>query len=76
MTLTITQRNLHTISLPNKIKICGPDLPSSGTVCIAQVLKILDHLKKEQIGINLTVILNVLDYIYFLREKFLVIKIL
>ena len=59
------------ISLPNKIKICGPDLPSSGTVCIAQVLKILDHLKKEQIEINLTVILNVLDYIYFLREKFL-----
>ena len=56
--------------LPNKIKICGPNLPSSGTICIAQVLKIIDHIKKNK-KIELSDILNTLDFVYYLRERFL-----
>jgi len=58
------------ILLPNKIKICGPNLPSSGTICISQVLKIIDYIKKNK-EIELSDILNTLDFVYHLRNKFL-----
>jgi gamma-glutamyltranspeptidase/glutathione hydrolase len=64
------KKNALCILIPNKIKICGPNLPSSGTICIAQVLKIIDYIKKNK-EIELSDILNTLDFVYYLREKFL-----
>lgn len=50
--------------------ICGPALPSSGTISITQILKLIDYLnEQEELGINNT--LKVLDFAYFLRDKYL-----
>lgn len=53
-----------------KMTICGPALPSSGTISITQILKLIDYLNdQEELNINNT--LKVLDFAYFLRDKYL-----
>ena len=67
---SIKKKDALCFLLPNKVKICGPNLPSSGTICIVQVLKIIDYIKKNK-EIELSDILNILDFVYYLREQFL-----
>ena len=59
----------------NKYLICGPNLPSSGTICVLQSLILYDLLLgKEKINHhfnkrkNLNLILEILDFIYYLRS--------
>ena len=67
---SIKKKDALCFLLPNKVKICGPNLPSSGTICIVQVLKIIDYIKKNK-EIELSDILDILDFVYYLREQFL-----
>ena len=60
--------------LKNKYKICGPRLPSSGTLCIIQSLMIFEYLvNNKQILLDnknyLNQILEILNFIYFLRDN-------
>ncbi len=52
-------------------KICGPNLPSSGTICVIQALTLIEELYKKNLSTkkNLEEILEILDFIYFLRDK-------
>ena len=67
---SIKKKDALCFLLPSKVKICGPNLPSSGTICIVQVLKIIDYIKKNK-EIELSDILDILDFVYYLREQFL-----
>ncbi len=55
-------------------KICGPNLPSSGTICIIQALILLEeiiarnHSTNNKI-LNLEKILEILNFVYYLRDK-------
>jgi len=53
-----------------KITICGPALPSSGTISITQILKLIDYLHKQK-KLDINNILKVLNFTYFLRDKHL-----
>ena len=53
-------------------KICGPNLPSSGTICLLQSLILLEEIIKENNSTNkieLEKILEILNFVYFLRDK-------
>ena len=55
-------------------KICGPNLPSSGTICIIQALTLLEEFiegKNPAINeiLNLEKILEILNFVYYLRDK-------
>ncbi len=53
--------------LDNGFKICGPNLPSSGTICSIQALILFENLfNKSQIDLN--EILSILNFIYYLRD--------
>ena len=67
---SVKKKDALCFPLPNKVKICGPNLPSSGTICIVQVLKIIDYIQKNK-KIEISDILNTLDFVYHLREQFL-----
>ena len=54
--------------LENNYKLCGPNLPSSGTICIAQALIIYEELLKISKSVDLTEVLKILDYIYYARS--------
>ena len=54
--------------LENNYKLCGPNLPSSGTICIAQALIIYEELLKISKTVDLTEVLKILDYIYYARS--------
>ena len=55
----------------NEYYICGPNLPSSGTICVIQALLIFENLlNNKKIGSNyLESKLSILDFIYYLRSK-------
>lgn len=59
--------------LKNKYQICGPNLPSSGTLCIVQSLIIFESLLNEKkIKLDkyyLEEILEILNFVYFLRDS-------
>ncbi len=55
--------------LPNKNKICGPHLPSSGTICIIQVLKLADYIFQKKKYLNYEDILEIFDFVYYFRDK-------
>ena len=52
------------------MKLCGPNLPSSGTISIVQVIKIVDQISKTK-TLTLSDILKTLDFVYQLRSEFL-----
>ena len=53
-----------------KKTICGPALPSSGTISITQILKLIDYLHNQK-ELEINNILKVLNFTYFLRDKYL-----
>ncbi|MBD23197.1 MAG: hypothetical protein CL572_06005 [Alphaproteobacteria bacterium] len=55
--------------LDNNYTLCGPNLPSSGTICVAQALMIYESILKNLKSMNLNKILSILDFVYFLRSK-------
>ena len=60
--------------LKNGYLICGPNLPSSGTICILQTLILFEDIfleklkKKPTYKINLNEVLEILNFIYFKRD--------
>ncbi len=63
--------------LSNNYKICGPNLPSSGTICIIQALKLYEYFITENQNIlenkqkDLELKLSILNLIYLLRDNYL-----
>ena len=64
--------------LESGYKICGPNLPSSGTICIIQGLILFEDIikkkKRELKNISefpLNDVLEIMDFIYSLRSKYL-----
>ena len=61
--------------LKNEFKVCGPSLPSSGTICVLQALKLYESLlhknkivsSKEKFRLKL----SILNFVYYLRDKYL-----
>lgn len=53
--------------LKNKFKICGPNLPSSGTICILQAL-ILYEFYNEKKKLGLDDVLEILNFVYYMRD--------
>ena len=54
-------------TLKNNYKICGPSLPSSGTICIIQAL-ILYEFYEEKLKNNLNELLEILNFVYSIRD--------
>ena len=53
-------------------KICGPNLPSSGTVCLINALILYEHLIYKNLEKpNLNHILDILNFVYYIRDNFL-----
>ncbi len=69
----IIKNNALCFKLQNGFKICGPNLPSSGTICIIQALILYQNLFNNELKSkpSLEEHLNILNYIYFLRDNFL-----
>ena len=63
--------------LANNYTICGPNLPSSGTICILQALKLYEYFIKKNQNIlkntqkDLQLKLSILNLIYLLRDNYL-----
>ena len=55
--------------LDNGLTLCGPNLPSSGTICILQALIIYENILKNSNFVNLNQILSILNFVYYLRSK-------
>jgi gamma-glutamyltranspeptidase/glutathione hydrolase len=55
--------------LKNNKSICGPNLPSSGTICIIQALIIYESISKETDTFNINNVLSILDFVYSLRSE-------
>jgi len=55
-------------TLKNNYKICGPNLPSSGTICIIQAL-ILYEFYEEKLNNNLNDVLEILNFVYSVRDN-------
>jgi len=55
--------------LKNNKSICGPNLPSSGTICIIQALIIYESISKETDTFNINSVLSILDFVYSLRSE-------
>ena len=55
-------------TLKNNYKICGPNLPSSGTICIIQAL-ILYEFYEEKLKNNLNDVLEILNFVYSVRDN-------
>ncbi|MBS91822.1 MAG: hypothetical protein CMM95_02055 [Rickettsiales bacterium] len=54
--------------LKNNFLVCGPNLPSSGTICILQTLILFEDLNQKKKKINLNQIMEILDFVYYLRD--------
>ena len=71
------QKNALCMKLKSNFEICGPNLPSSGTICVLQGLILFEEIFYEQFKSNseftpdLNIILDILNFIYFLREEYL-----
>ncbi len=61
--------------LRNGFKVCGPSLPSSGTICVIQSLMLYENLysknKVDSFKENFRLKLSILNFIYNLRDKYL-----
>ena len=61
--------------LKNEFKICGPSLPSSGTICVLQALKLYESLLHKNKIVsskeNFRLKLSILNFVYYLRDKYL-----
>jgi len=63
--------------LRNNFELCGPNLPSSGTICIIQALIIFEDIFSEKLKTeknfkpDLNEILDILDFIYSIRDQYL-----
>ena len=55
------------MKLESGYKVCGPNLPSSGTICILQILKLYEDLKNK--NIELGDILEIINFVYYVRDK-------
>ena len=54
-----------------KFIFCGPNLPSSGGIAISQLLILYEELEIEQSDFEFSLSLDLLNFIYMLRNKFL-----
>ena len=53
-------------------KICGPNLPSSGTICIIKAFVLYEHLYKKNLKKpDLQQILDILNFVYHVRDNYL-----
>ena len=57
--------------LENNLTLCGPNLPSSGTISLIQALIIYENVLKKSQAVNLDQILSILNFIYYQRSKHL-----
>ena len=55
------------MKLESGYKVCGPNLPSSGTICILQILQLYEDLKNK--NIELGDILEIINFVYNIRDK-------
>ena len=55
--------------LKNSKSICGPNLPSSGTICVIQALILYESLSKEIDSLDINSVLSILDFVYSLRSE-------
>ena len=55
--------------LDKNFTLCGPNLPSSGTICILQALIIYENILKKSNSVNLDQILSILNFVYYSRSK-------
>ena len=74
-------KSIHKKALCHKLtsnyEVCGPNLPSSGTICVVQSLILFEKIFADKIKSNATFspdlnkVLEILDFVYFLRDKYL-----
>ena len=55
--------------LANGLTLCGPNLPSSGTICLIQAFIIYENILKKSQKVSLDETLSILNFIYYLRSK-------
>ena len=55
--------------LDKNFTLCGPNLPSSGTICILQALIIYENILKKSNSVNLDQILSILNFVYYSRSR-------
>ena len=55
--------------LVNGLTLCGPNLPSSGTICLIQAFIIYENILKKSQTVSLDETLSILNFIYYLRSK-------
>ena len=55
--------------LANGLTLCGPNLPSSGTICLIQAFIIYENILKKSQTVSLDETLSILNFIYYLRSK-------
>ena len=55
--------------LVNGLTLCGPNLPSSGTICLIQAFIIYENILKKSQKVSLDETLSILNFIYYLRAK-------
>ena len=55
--------------LENNLTLCGPNLPSSGTICLIQALIIYESILKKSQSVSFDDTLSILNFIYYLRSK-------
>ena len=52
--------------LVNGLTLCGPNLPSSGTICLIQAFIIYENILKKSQTVSLDETLSILNFIYYL----------
>ena len=55
--------------LENNLTLCGPNLPSSGTICLIQALILYESILKNSQSVSFDDTLSILNFIYYLRSK-------
>ena len=71
----VNKKNALCRKLKNEFKVCGPSLPSSGTISIIQALKLYESFFHQNKIINpeesFKLKLSILNFVYYLRDKHL-----
>ena len=71
----VNKKNALCRKLKNEFKVCGPSLPSSGTISIIQALKLYESFFLKNKIINseesFRLKLSILNFVYYLRDKHL-----
>ncbi len=71
----VNKKNALCRKLKNEFKVCGPSLPSSGTISIIQALKLYESFFHQNKIINseesFRLKLSILNFVYYLRDKHL-----